>query len=128
LAPTCAGYTFKSEEEAANYGWRLDHGVWQPLGELIGWFDGEEIYLEPEIAFAMVQKLGRDQGRPLAVTPKTLWKRLAEKHLLSSSDKNQNTIRKTIKGRRRRVIHLASRLLNQPPSALADSYVSEAMD
>jgi hypothetical protein len=58
----------------------------------------------------MVQKLGRDQGRPLAVTPKTLWKRLAEKHLLSSSDKNQNTIRKTINGRRRRVIHLASRL------------------
>jgi hypothetical protein len=49
LAPTCAGYTFKSEEEAANYGWRLDHGAWQPLGELIGWFDGEEIYLEPEM-------------------------------------------------------------------------------
>jgi hypothetical protein len=77
-----------------------------PRGDLLGWIDGDDLYLEPETAFAAVQKLAKDQGGSFPFTVKTTWKRLAEKGLLASTDAGQNTIRKRIGKVQRRVIHL----------------------
>ncbi|MCH7499684.1 MAG: bifunctional DNA primase/polymerase [Nitrospinae bacterium] len=77
-------------------------------GDRIGWVDDKEnLFLEPEAAYATVQKIGKTQNAPITVTQQTLWKRLAEKGcIISGSDKGHHTIRKTIEGCRKRVIHL----------------------
>ncbi|MGQ9576987.1 MAG: hypothetical protein ACUVUC_16920, partial [Thermoguttaceae bacterium] len=52
-------------------------------GMRIGWIDDEDLYLEPDAAYAVVQRLGRDVGDALAVSPQTLRKRLKERRLLA---------------------------------------------
>jgi hypothetical protein len=81
---------------------------WRPQGERIGWLEDEDLYLEPDAALAAVQKQGRDSGEPLAVTGRTLRKRLHERGLLLSTDEARQvlTVRKTLEGRPRRdVLH-----------------------
>jgi len=62
---------------------------WRPQGECVGWVDGEDLYLQPDAAYAAVQKQGRDSGDTLSVTATTLRKRLHERGLLKSSDQNR---------------------------------------
>jgi hypothetical protein len=52
--------------------------VWQPLGACIGWLHGDRLYLDPEAAFSVVQRLADSQQAPLPVTQQTLWKRMHE--------------------------------------------------
>jgi len=79
-----------------------------PKGTKIGWVDSKgNLFLEPNAAFALIQRIGKDQNAPLTVTQQILWKRLAEKDwIVTGKDKGHHTIRKMIEGRRRRVIHL----------------------
>lgn len=95
------------------WGWREDSigpvsSEWRPQGELIGWLDGVNVYLEPETAYAVAQKLARDQNLSLPVQPKTLWKRLREKGLLTATEGTKNTVKRQItqEGRKRRVLCL----------------------
>ncbi len=92
---------------------------WYPLGTRIGWVSTENILLEPEAAFAEVQELAREQGTSIPVGQRTLWKRLAEKGLLASTDteRRRNVVRMTIDGERREVIHLQASTLwpTHPP-------------
>lgn len=107
--------------EPAGWGWRAarvgtgdyEREEWRPLGERIGWVEGEDLYLLPEAAFAATQKQGRDSGEPLAVTERTLRKRLHERGLLSSIDEKRETltVRRTLESRRRGVLHLSAGLL-----------------
>jgi hypothetical protein len=100
----------------AAWGWREitigggEHapGEWQPQGRRVGWVDGQDLYLEPEAAFAEVQELAGKQGESLPVTPRTLFKRLKEKGLLASWDENRErlTIRRTLESANRAVLHL----------------------
>ena len=39
--------------------------VWQPLGACIGWLHGDRLYLDPEAAFSVVQRLAESQQAPL---------------------------------------------------------------
>lgn len=77
-------------------------------GTKIGWFDGDDIFLISEAAFATAQKLGASQGESLTVRQQTLHKRLDERGLLASTERGRGhlTIRKMIGGRRHTVLHL----------------------
>ena len=111
------------------WGWRratigsgdFEREDWRPQGERIGWLSeaGEDLYLEPDAALAAVQKQGRDSGEPLAVTGRTLRKRLHERGLLLSTGKEREgretlTVRQTLEGSRKGVLHMASNFLSIP--------------
>jgi Toprim domain len=107
-------------EDAGCWGWQvnIDAGncereVWHPHGERLGWIRADDVWLEPETAFAVAQKLARDQGTSIIVKQRTLWKRLAEQGLLASRDSSRgtNTVRRTIGGMRRDLLHLRTSTL-----------------
>jgi hypothetical protein len=85
-----------------------------PKGSRIGWVSGDDLYLEPEASFAAAQELARQQGESLTVSPSTLRKRLHEEDLLASTDPKREvlTVRRTLEGRRREVIHLRASVLS----------------
>ncbi len=110
-----AGRDGDEPEHPEAWGWRLriaGTGEYQrdegwPQGNRIGWLDGD-LYLEPEASYAAAQALGRDTGDPLAILPRTLHKRLAERGLLLSQDESRgrHVVRVTLEGKRREVLHL----------------------
>ena len=99
---------------AESWGWRKNReSQLEPRGNLVGWIDGSDLYLEPEAAFAIVQKLGGEGGEPLAVSNRTLHKRLHERGMLVATDETRQrlTVRKTLQGKNRNVLHLRADLL-----------------
>jgi hypothetical protein len=95
------------------WGWRavVDENTgeqrWRPLGERIGWIDDATgiVYLEPDAAFACVQKLARDQGETFPITQATLWKRVADRGLLAERYRdNGYKARRVLSGARRYAI------------------------
>lgn len=111
-------------DEATAWGWRTDPGQVErrPYGERIGWLDGENLYVAPDAAFAVVQKLAHDQGESLPITSMTLYHRLKERHLLASSEPTRHTplVRKTVEGKRLAVLHFHAEMFHEgdpsPPS------------
>jgi len=96
------------DRAASACGWRCDaQGNCVPLGDRIGWVDEENVYLEENAAFRVVQTAGRDVGEILAVSESTLRKRLHEKHLLASIDVKRQTltVRRTLGGSSKSVLH-----------------------
>jgi hypothetical protein len=100
------GWTLRSGGSARN---RWDE--WHPKGDRIGWVDGADIFLEPDTAYAMAQRLAADGGDSLGVTRETLYKRLVEGGFVMSHDPNRHTLRKVVAGARRRVLHLRAQLV-----------------
>jgi hypothetical protein len=102
------------------WGWRETHdgpqSRWQHQGRRLGWVEGSDLYLEPEAAYAEAQELARTQGDSLPVSARTLRKRLRERGLLASTDTEREvlTVRRTLEGRRREVLHLRSAVLSPP--------------
>lgn len=102
---------------ASAYGWRPrtigagenEHTEWQPQGDLVGWIECNDLYLEPEASYATAQRQARDEGEPIAVGPRTLAKRLDEGGLLIRADRElqRYTTRVDLQGVRRRVLYLA---------------------
>jgi hypothetical protein len=92
-----------------------------PQGRRIGWVDtlklsgdgGPDLYLEPEAAYAEAQEMARHQGDSLPISPRTLRKRLQERGLLLSTDSDREvlTVRRTLQGKRRNVLHLMADFL-----------------
>jgi hypothetical protein len=121
---------------AGALGWRQRtvHGdddysyEWQPSGPRIGWIDEDGIYLEPEASFAAVQRLAREKGEPLTISSKTLHKRLDERGLLATTDSQRGklTVRRTIEGPRRNVLHLRTASLLSPPEAAQSALEAHA--
>ncbi|MEJ2229300.1 MAG: DUF927 domain-containing protein [Alphaproteobacteria bacterium] len=102
----------------AAMGWRKVGINWQPLGFCIGWEDGSGgLFLEPEASFAAVQAMGDATDDRLGGGGWMLRKLLHERGLLltveTEAGKTHRTIRRTIDGRRRRVLHVPN-LLNIP--------------
>src|SRR5215211_3397756 len=109
------------------WGWRqatvgsgdFEREEWRPQAERVGWLEEEDLYLEPDAVLAAIQKQGRDSGEPLAVTGRTLRKRLHERGLLLSTGKEHEgretlTVRHTLEGSRKSVLHMASDFLSIP--------------
>jgi hypothetical protein len=117
-----AGPDGDEPEGPGAWGWRRaavgtgDHEreEWRPMGERVGWVEGDNLYLLPEAAYAAVQKQGRDSGDALTVTERTLRKRLHERGLLLSVEGSRPTlaVRRTLGGRRRGVLHLSADFLS----------------
>jgi hypothetical protein len=109
-------------EEPGAWGWRrakvgtgdYERAEWRPLGERVGWVEGDDLYLLPEAAYAAAQKKGRESGEPLTVNERTLRKRLHERGLLLSVEGSRPTlaVRRTLEGRRRGVLHLSADFLS----------------
>ncbi|HFD14730.1 MAG TPA: DUF927 domain-containing protein [Rhodospirillales bacterium] len=98
--------------DAGQWGWTKIAGEYRANGDTIGWTDGRRLYLEPEAAYAAAQSFAARQGTGLAVSAKTLWKRLKEAGLLIGCEPGRNTTKVVIGGQRRRVVTLAvSRLV-----------------
>lgn len=73
------------------WGWRR-HDTdcafkWRPQGDLIGWVEGEDFYLEPPAAYALAEKLASAEGQSLGLSKATLEKRLYERGYLASVEK-----------------------------------------
>jgi hypothetical protein len=95
------------------WGWRRERDEWCPHGDLIGWMDGEDLYLQPDASFATAQAVGRATGEEITVSPHTLRKRLHERGLLASVDavRKKLTVRHTLSGTRHDVLHLRAESL-----------------
>jgi hypothetical protein len=108
-------------DDPACWGWQVslvgagsyEREAWRPNGERLGWIREHDLFLDPDAAFAAAQKLARDQGTSIPIKPRTLWKRLAEQGLLASRDpaRGTNTVRRTIEGMRRELLHLRTNAL-----------------
>lgn len=81
-------------------------------GELIGWATPQgEVLLEPDAAYAAIQRLAHDQGQPIGVTQRTLWRRLAERGLVVTGKEDgrvRYTIKRTVAGSARRLLVLTA--------------------
>jgi len=110
-------------ENAGFWGWQAaDNGIqindngntsgssWKPRGEKIGWVEGENVYLDPESAYSMAQKMGRNQGNSIAISKNILWKRLKEKKLIISRV-GKNTNRRAINGKQKSVLEINIEIL-----------------
>ena len=85
----------------ARWGWRRGQSGSYGHGDRIGWVDGENLYLEPEAAYAVAQRMAQEGTEPLSISSETLRKRLHEKGKLLTTDTQRKrlTIRKTLEGR-----------------------------
>jgi hypothetical protein len=119
----------KEPRDADAWGWRLqmsgagEHArdEWQCQGKRIGWVDHDDVYLDPDAAFAEAQKLAGEQGEALPISPRTMHKRLHERGLLAVVEtyngRTRFTVRRTLEGRRREVLCLRADSLSAPASA-----------
>lgn len=92
----------------------------------VGWLDANgDVYLLPDVAFAIVQQLASDTEQPLAITADTLWKRMADAKMLVSKDKQRNTIRKRVPALRKqiRLLHISGRRVGVAKPAVDSSQV-----
>jgi hypothetical protein len=101
-----------------SWGWRrMDAGLqeaapWLPGGSRVGWLDGDDdLYLEPDAAYAAAQEMARRSGETIAITGRTLHKRLADRRLLRSTEQTARgtlTVRKIVQRERRPVLHVSA--------------------
>lgn len=87
------------------WGWRRGSS---PQGACIGWVQGEDLYLEPEAASAVAQRMAHEQGESLGISAQGLGKSLREQGFLKSVERKRKTpfVRKTLQGKERKVLHL----------------------
>ena len=98
------------------WGWRAvrvgagenEREEWRPQGKRVGWLDQDNLYLEPDAAYAAAQSIGDKIGDLLSITPQTLRRRLKERGFLASLDEARETltIRRTLEQRQRHVLHV----------------------
>ena len=111
---------------AEAWGWRqrtigageYQRDEWQPQGTRVGWLDGDDLFLDPNASYAAAQRLGDATGGALVVAPQTLTKRLHQAGALRSTDRDHGNlqVRRTLEGKRRRVLHLAAGALSPEES------------
>ena len=119
-------------EYAQRWGWRESersggYPCWQPMGDRIGWLDGDDLYLQPDAAFNVAKRMGETSGDTLVVTSKTAHKRLKERGLLLSVDSSRGvlTVRRSIGGSRLDVLHLHRSFLSGSDGADVDADVDQ---
>ena len=99
---------------AEAFGWREDarSRELKAQGEKIGWIDGEELYLIPEVTYGVIEQIAARSGSSLMLTPRSLWKRLKTEGLLTKEESSRETckVRVTHFGRRLNVVVLKADL------------------
>lgn len=90
------------------WGWRSRDGVMQDIGQRVGWTEGEDLWLDPEAAYAAA----RAAGEGLTIDAETLRARLSDAGILQTKDASGRTgVRVRLEGRQRRVLHLRADVL-----------------
>ena len=97
---TSFGWQQQIRERHSDAGERIEYTEWRAGGDLIGWVDGDDLYLESHAAYAAVKKLATDNNLPMPVPVQQLGKRLKERGLLlSTRADNENKGQVTVSGR-----------------------------
>ena len=111
-------------KDATAWGWRekiigtgnYTREEWQSQGDRVGWIDGEWIYLEPDASYKVAQNMAGSAGDGVAVTPRTLRKRLHERGLLTTEGRRETlTVRRTLESAQRKVLQLRKSVMSQEP-------------
>ena len=92
---------------ASNWGWQRGNDLTGDLissGELIGWTEGETVWLEPSSAFGLAQRLATAEGTSIALGKETLWRRIAEAQKLVICTPGKNLHKKKINGQNRSLL------------------------
>lgn len=94
--------------DARSWGWHLEGTIWRPQGSCIGWLVNDQVYLEPDAAYACAQSIAHKQGESLTVGEQTLRHRLKDKNLLVTTDPTREklVVRRVLQGVRREVLHI----------------------
>jgi hypothetical protein len=131
-AAIACGYAYVADGEGerpancAAWGWRRvgadSEDKWQPQGAKVGWLCGDDLYLEPQASFAAAQRMAREQGDHLPLSAKTLHKKMQQHKLLLSTEARRNTltVRRTLEGIRRNVLHVHAGSIMPPETAQTD--------
>lgn len=86
----------------AQWGWKTDRdGNWVTAGEHIGWITEDEIWLQPEMAYNMANRLANHNQR-IHVHRDALWTRMADRGLIQiSHGESKNTVKRQVDQKRR---------------------------
>jgi hypothetical protein len=95
------GCDIRPEKDLEMWGWRSKD---DPKGRCIGFIDDNELYLDPNISYAVAQEMSHKQGSSIPVSKQTLWKRMSEKGVITRTDKGRNTVQKRIAGRKKYLV------------------------
>ena len=79
----------------------------------IGWQVEGGVYLDPNAAYSMAQKLAQEEDNPLTTRRETIQKRLKDAGLLAGYDKDRATVHPDIGGKQRRVLFLKPGVLGE---------------
>jgi hypothetical protein len=98
-------------ENPVRWGWAegttAAEPLWRPLGELVGWTDGTDVYLESSTAYKLARLHAEAEGQPLAVSKRMVHEQLRERRLLASTGaKGHVTSRHRLSGTQQTVVHL----------------------
>jgi hypothetical protein len=98
-------------KQATEYGWREETTAsgydWRSCGPRIGWVEEGDLLLQPEAAFAAIQRMGKDTGEPIHVSLEMLIRLLKQRRILISSDDDRNLKSIKIDGSKTRVLHIS---------------------
>ena len=108
-------------ENPVRWGWAegMSGGepMWRPQGDLVGWVDGDDLYLESSIAYKLARQHAEAEGQPLTISKRMLHEQLKGRKLLASSGQNGHvTARRRLGGTQQTVIHLALCTFDGEPS------------
>ena len=101
-------------ENPVRWGWAqgISAGgpLWLPQGELVGWVDGDDLYLESSVAYKLARQHSDAEGQPLTISKRMLHEQLKErKKLASAGAKGHHTARHRLGGAQQTVVHLTVR-------------------
>ena len=103
--------------EMAAWGWRPDPSGQGCVaqGPCIGWLSGDDLFLDPVVSYQVARGMGGSEGLPLS--EQSLRRRLHDHGLLVSTDAGRQmlTVRRTLSGCPRQVLHLQASVLLEPP-------------
>lgn len=98
-------------ENPVRWGWAegiaAGEPLWRPQGELVGWTDGTDVYLESSIAYKLARQHAEAEGQPLVVSKRMVHEQLRQRKLLASTGgKGHVTSRHRLSGAQQTVVHL----------------------
>jgi hypothetical protein len=98
--------TQEAPSEAKKWGWRENRfNELVPQGLRIGWLNQDEVWLQPDAVFSVVQRIASSQHASISVSKETLWKRLAHQGIIQVSEGEQkNLVKRSVGGGRPRVL------------------------
>ncbi|MCY2986924.1 MAG: PriCT-2 domain-containing protein [Planctomycetota bacterium] len=101
-------------ENPSMWGWRerkAGIGVqepvgWHALGDRIGWVQGDDAFLDQDATYRILGLMAANSSEGVAVSARTLAKRLKDRGLLVATEEGRFTVRVMLEGKRQHVLHL----------------------